>query len=289
MNVTPPGAIQNQSEPTKDDLKRKLKLVRAGQGITESLATGHLDKAFNKAIVAGIKLAEHVDNNPFTNPLVSPLVLAIEMRKLGLEALAWRPETLFAAIDKRFNGWSDEACKNALESFHDTGVIKSAVPMSVRQKIYAIRIIATSDTAHNQWHIFEKVGSAFNDRIAQFGIVEKLSPAECTRTIAIIENIRPDEYAKEVKIYIAASAHEEGLLTLQPSKWLKMADLYLRDMNKGSMAVEITPEAVHKIEARVSEIRSRPEAVQQSEDALTIQAIKLLAIDAAGDRADLGE
>lgn len=286
MNLVPPQA---KPEATKDDLKRKLKLVRVGQGITDDLAKGHLDRAFNRAIVSGIKLADQTANKPFTNPLVSPLVLAQELKKLGLDALAWKPETLFAAIDRRFNGWTDDAAGEAMASFQETGILKTAVPMSVRQKVYAIRTIATSDTVHTQWHIFEKVGSAFNDRIAQFGVVERLSAGECARTVAIIENIRPDEYAKEIKIYIAASAHEDGILSLQPSKWLSMADLYLRQMNKDSTGSDVLPEIVGKISDRVKEMRRTPTRIYPAEDAVIIQALKILAIDAMGDRADQGE
>lgn len=272
--------IQAKREPT--DLKKKLKLVRAGEDIAKSLAEGDLEKAFHKTILSGIKLA--AGENPFKDPTVNPLKLAAALKTFGIEVLGWTPETLFAAIDKRYNGWSDDRAKHALDKFHDTGIIDSDVPYLVRQKIYAIRIIATSDTAQNEWHIFEKVGSAFNDRTAKFGVIERLSAGECARTIAIIENIRPDEYSKEVQIYIAASAHEDGFLTVAPSKYLRMVEPILKEINAGEMGASYNPGIVAKISEKLKILQSESGKIQEvADDLITIQALKLMAIDHMGD------
>lgn len=264
--------------------KKKLKLIRSGHSIAQSLSAGNLEKAFAKSVVSGIKLAEE---NPFKNPLISPAVLVGAIKELGIEALVWKPETLFAAIDRKWNGWTDAQVGAALDSFHENGVLKTDVPPLVRQKVYAIRIIATSDTPHNEWHVFEKVGGALNDRMANFSVVEKLSPGECARTIAFIEDIRPDDYSKEVKSYIAASAHEEGLLTLECSKWLRMADSQLQTMNENSMGTTLNYEVRRKIEDKVKLFKSQVlvDVSGPTEDLLTIQALKILAIDTMGDQA----
>lgn len=276
MRLNVPPSNPTATQPSKDDVKKKLKLVRAGHTIAESLSQGHIDQAIGRAVVSGIKLASDLS---FRDPFVSPLILVDLLKTFGIEALAWKPETLFAAIDRKI-GMSNAYIEEALQSFHETGVLKTSVPMQVRQKIYALRIIATSDTAHNQWHIFEKIGCAFNDRIANFGVVEKLSPGECARTISIIEAVRPDEYAKEIKVYVAASAHEDGLLTLQPSKYLRMADLYLQQLNADSVGAALRPEAVTRIAEKM-----KARLVTGPEDVETIQALKLLAIDSMGDEA----
>lgn len=281
MKVTPP-TINNQisREPTeKDDLKKKLKLVRAGHGIASSLGQGNIEHAFAKTIVSGIKLS---NANPFSDPNVEPIFLAQALRSLGIAALGWTPETLFSTIDRMHFGWSEEKASAALEKFHDTGVIQTDVPLLVRQKIYAIRVVATSDTAHNEWHIFEKVGAAFNDRVAQFGVVEKLSPGECARTIAIIENIRPDEYSREIKAYIAASAHEDGILTLAPSKWLGMAKHELLRMNEASMEAPLQAGLHEKISKKLELLKADGGKIE-TEDIVTIQALKLMVIDHMGD------
>lgn len=283
MKVNPPTLnTQVSREPTaQDDVTRKLKLVRAGHGIASSLKEGNLEKAFAKTVVSGIKLSSE---NPFSDPHASPIYLAQALRTLGIAALGWTPETLFSTIDRTYFGWSEEKATEALRKFHDTGVIQTDVPLLVRNKIYAIRIVATSDTAHNEWHVFEKVGGAFNDRVAQFGVVEPLSPGECAKTVAIIEDIRPDEYSREVKGYIAASAHEDGIITLLPSKWLSMANSYLLDMNRDSMGVGLAGDVTEKIRKKLELLKANSGKIE-GEDAITIQALKLMAIDAMGDEA----
>ena len=282
MKLNPPTLQPPvQQEPTsQDDLKRKLKLVRAGHSIAGSLKQGNFELALSKTIASGIKLAT---GNPFADPSANPLALAQALRGLGIGALGWTPETLFSTIDRMYFGWSEEKAHQALEKFHDTGVIQTDVPLIVRQKLYAIRIVATSDTAHNEWHIFEKVGSAFNDRVAKFGVVEKLTPGECARTVAIIESIRPDSYSDEVKAYVAASAHEDGLLTIQPSKYLKMAGPALKKMNQESTGV-LDFGLTDKITRKMEIFKANGGKIED-EDIVTIQALKLLAIDQMGDEA----
>lgn len=281
MKLNPPTLNQQVShEPTKqDDLKKKLKLVRSGHSIAGSFAAGNLESAFAKTIVSGIKLA---GGNPFADPNTNPLALVQALRNMGIGTLGWAPETLFSAIDRMYFGWNEEKAHQALEKFHDTGVIQTDVPLVVRQKIYAIRIVATSDTAHNEWHIFEKVGCAFNDRVAKFGVVEKLSPGECARTLAVMEAIRPDSYSNEVKVYIAATAHEDGLLTLRPSKYLKTASYALEDMNRDSMGTSLNYEIESKITKKI-EILSANSGKIIDDDIVTIQALKIMAIDNMGD------
>lgn len=288
MSLIPSFGKQVRPLTQQEEANKKLKLVRAGHSIASSAIQGDLDKAFAKTIVSGIKLA--ADLNAFTNPNTNPLTLVKELRQFGLEVLAWKPETLFSAIDKKYNGWSEEKAHAALEKFQTTGEIITDVPTLIRQKIYAIRIIATSDTAHNEWHVFEKVGCAFNDRLAQFGIVERLSAGECARTISIIENIRPDQYSKEVKIYIAACAHEDGFLTIGASKYLKMACDYLQTMNFESTGERLKPEFADKIKAKVEDFKKHHAAITAAiEDVATIQALKIFSVDLMGDQASEGQ
>lgn len=277
MKLNPP--TPNLQPQVDDDVRKKLKLVRAGQSIASSLGQGNLEKAFAKTMLSGIKLAGY---NPFADINAAPLRLAQELKVMGIAVLGWTPETLFSTIDRMYFSRTEEQVAAALDKFQATGVIQTEVPMLVRQKIYAIRIVASSDTAHNEWHIFEKVGAAFNDRIAKFGVVEKLTPGECARTIGVIENIRPDTYSDEVKAYIAASAHEDGLLTLRPSKYLKMASGHLRQMNKDSMGASLDPEIEDKISKKLELLRANGGKIGD-EDIITIQALKLLSIDQMGD------
>ena len=213
--------------------------------------------------------------------LVSPLVLVEVLKEAGVQALAWKPETLCSYLDRKYTGWSDSKIAEALDHFHTTGEIQTSVPALVRHKLYAIRIIMTSDTAHHEWHIFEKVGGAFNDRLADFSTTEPMSPIECACTVALIDKIRPDKFSNEIAAYVAASCHLDGIYTLEPCKWLNFAEGHLRSMNESS-AKRAFSDSIAK------EIAGKLESVQKSdyvlkEDFTDIQALKLLALNEAGN------
>ena len=210
------------------------------------------------------------------NPDISPLAIMDIIKTIGVQCLGWKPETLFSYIDKNYGGWDSDKAGNALVKFHETGVMQTDVPDIVRQKIYAIRIIVTSDTAHREWSIFEKIGSAFNGRLAHFGVIEPLSPIECANTVALIDTIRPDEFSHEVLAYIAASCHMDGFYTLKPSKYLKMSDDLLSMMNREETGRPINDKIVNDIVSRMSSIAQASAPV---EDFIGMQAAKLLAID----------
>lgn len=235
-----------------------------------------------KTVFNSIKMASAV----LTDPLSSPLAIFHELQMLGQDAFLWKPETLMAAIDSKVYLWTSDQVAEALNHFHDTGEIKTNVPPLVRQKIYAIRTIVTSDTPHIEWNIFEKVGSVFNDRVANFSVVEPLSPGECARTIALIEAIRPDAYSNEIKAYIAASCHEDGMYTISPSKYLNMAEEHLAMMNREGAFRATSPDLVEKISMKLETIRAEASKIMEiTDDFVLIQAIKLFAIDKTGDDA----
>ncbi len=238
--------------------------------------------ALARALYTGVKLASRPED-VFYDELAPPLMLVKELKKLGPEALIWSPETLCAVIDERFGGWTRARTTQALEHFHTTGELDTDVPDLVRQKLYALRIVITSDSAHNFWENFEKVGCVFNDRLANFSVVQALSAAECARTLAIIQNIRPDAYSREVRIYIAACCHQDGLYTTKPSKWLGSLDPELAEFNEGTMGVA-DPEVVAAISERYKAYQSNPpSAIDDSTE--SIQAAKLLGIDAFANEA----
>lgn len=224
----------------------------------------------------------------FHDRLANPLLLSRGLKKLGVSVLGWAPETLMSALDQKFSGWNQGQVAEALEYFHKNGTIKSDIPQLVREKIYAIRVVATSNSAQTEWHVFEKVGGAFNDRTAKFGVVEPLSAAECARTIAVMENVRPDTYQNEIKIYIAASCHHDGLLTVSPLKWLSMADQYLQQMNRDSTGESLGPALKDQIVQTFEKLRSDPTAVKEvGDDLVSVQAAKLAAIHAYAEEITL--
>lgn len=275
------GAPQKPIEKKEDELakaRRGLRLIRSGVQVAHEIHVGNPAQAVQKAIIAGMKLASH--DSIFYDPLVNPLRLAKELKKLGLHALTWTPETLCAEIDRQYGDWTSEQISQALEQFHSTGIIQTDVPLLVRQKLYAIRIVATSDSAQTEWNIFEKVGGAFNDRPVNFSLSEPMNAAECAFTISVMEDIRPDSYTNEIKIYVAAAAHQDGLLTIEPIKWISMAEPALQQMNRESTGTDIASDTKQKIKERFNELKQNAATLKETpEDLISTQALKLLAVD----------
>ena len=269
--------IEKKKEDGLEHVRKELRLLKSTLQVGQSVLSKSPEKAIQQAVIAGLKMA---NSNIFYNPAVNPLSLIDPLKTLGIGTLGWSPETLMSAIDKKFGGWSDDHVADALEHFHRTGILKTGVPQVVREKIYAIRVVSTSNSAQTEWHIFEKIGGAFNDRVAQFGTVEPLSAAECARTIAIIENIRPDTYEEEIKIYIASSCHTDGLYTVSPVKWLAMAESYLQQMNLDATGEQIDISLRSKIADTLAQFRGAKYTLREVEDELiSVQALKLLAIE----------
>lgn len=270
---------------TEQNNKKKpltMPMLRAGASAINNAAHGRFERAVVGTVLTGIKMA----SAKLCDPLIKPLELLEEIKKLGVGALTWKPETLMAVIDRECSGWTEVQVAEALEHFHKTGELKTNVPALLRQKIYALRVIMTSDTVHSEWHIFEKVGGVFNDRNANFNIVEPLSPAECAATVAIIESIRPDSYSEEIKAYIAASCHESGIYSLAPSKYLAMADGPLQMMNEEETGRKTVPDLVKKIAEKVKTLKANASKMEGiAEEFASIQALKILVIDHTGDEA----
>jgi len=215
------------------------------------------------------------------NPYLSPLAILEVLKALGPESMAWKPEVLFSRLDPQTDAGE------ALESFHSTGEIKSAIPPINRHKIFALRIIMTSDTAHTDWHVFEKIGGAFNGRLAHFGVIEPLSPLECVTTVALINAIRPDIFSGEITSYVAASCHLDGFYTLLPCKWLSFAEAKLQEMNQAETARPFNPQIAGDINSKLDIMLKGSLAVVE-ETFTNIQAMKLLALNKAGEDAIAG-
>jgi hypothetical protein len=261
-----------------DKTKRELQTVKSVVSVGQSFKNKNPEKAVQQMLMAGIKMA----GSPFSDPLIKPLALVRELKKIGIGALTWEPETLMNVIDTRYHGWTPERVVKASEHFHKTGTLDTDVPKLVREKIFALRVVGTSNSAQNEWDIFEKVGGAFNDRVAQFGVTEPLSPSECAATVAVIESVRPEEYANEVKIYIAASCHEEGLCTVTPVKWISMAEPHLQEMNESAMGEPVDPALKNSIKLAYNNLIQRAETLREVPDTVElVQATKLIAIEYA--------
>jgi hypothetical protein len=253
---------------TAKDQKKKARKPQDG-------SFARFSNSVNGTVLRSLKMAQPA----IYESLTSPLVLLQELKSLGPAALAWKPETLFTALDQKYSAWTGERAGQALEKFHATGLLDTNVPPLVRNKILALRVILTSDTVHREWNVFEKVGGAFNDRIPNFGVLEPLSPPECASTVAMLDVIRPDEFANEVKAYIAACCHTDGMYTVTPSKYLRMAEPNLAAMNREETGVATDPEVTASIATELNAIKLYATTIQMREDFAFIQALKIFSAD----------
>lgn len=228
-------------------------------------------------VLRGVKMA----SPSLTDPHIHPLAVLEILKSLGPSALSWKPEVLFSALDKETD------TGEALQKFHEIGEIYTKIPPINRHKVYALRIIMTSDTAHREWNVFEKVGSAFNGRLAHFGVIEPLTPIECATTVALINSIRPDTFSEEVICYIAASCQIAGLYTVAPCKWLSFAEEKLQVMNKSETGRTQSPEIVNDITNKLDIMSKGHFSAEESFS--DIQALRLLALNKAGDDAIISQ
>lgn len=277
-NFPPTKSSTHEENNSESNIRGKLRATKGALRVVESLRGGNPERMIEQAIISGIKMAS--DKAVFLDSLANPLKIASELKRLGIGVLGWLPETLMSTLDQKYSNWTKAQVSEALDYFNKTGTIKTSIPQLVREKIYAIRVVATSDSAQAEWHIFEKVGGAFNDRVAKFGVVEPLTAAECARTIAVIENIRPDRYENEVKIYIAAACHYSGLYTVAPIKWLSFVENYLQQMNYEATSEHQDQSTKNKIQEKFNQMKANKEKlVEVPDDLISVQALKLLSID----------
>ena len=231
-------------------------------------------------VLRGVKMAS---GSSIYNPLISNKDLYEYLLDLGPQALALKPETLFAEIDRKYGSMDSEKISEAMLHFHETGELKSAVPEINRQRIYAFRILMTSDTAYHEWNIFEKIGCVMNGRLAHFGEVEPLSAQECAITVAVMDSVRPDKFSAEVGSYIAAACHMGGVYTLKPCKWLSFAEDKLQIMNKAQTGRDVDPKILNAIESKMLVV----EREGLEENFIGVQAVRLFGLNKAGEAASL--
>jgi hypothetical protein len=238
--------------------------------VGQSTLHGNSERTIAKAISLGAKLA----SSPFYDVKVNVLTLLAELKKFGEGVLLQSPETLFAMIDKRFGNKTEEEAMKDIEFYHEHEELRTDVPAIVRNKIYAIRTASMSDAPYEEWNIFEKVGGAFNGRVVNFSHLEPMSSGECAATVALLDAIRPDRFSNEVKIYMAACCHQDGLLTVAPVEQLAIAEKYLQQFNEESLGTT-DPVQVAEISTIFSQMKEG-QMDPTAEDVTHTQAGKLL-------------
>lgn len=129
--------------------------------------------------------------------------------KYGEDWWDWEPETIRVTLDKDFGFEVSEDGENLLG---------------------ALQLVLNTNQAHEHWHVFEKVGHAFNANVVDFSILQPLELDEIALTIDLLRRLRPkQEYLSEIPGYIAAVAKNSGVVYLPPDLFATGPDEHIRE------------------------------------------------------------
>lgn len=122
----------------------------------------------------------------------------------------WEPETIWQTLTKELG----------VEAFPE-----------LRAMILALQLTLRTNQPFEHWHIFEKVGHAFNFNPVDFSIVQPLELTEIAWAYKVLESLRAKaEYAPEIWTYMAAAAKSSGVVYLPP-KYFGEAQAHLDRMH----------------------------------------------------------
>ncbi|MCJ7520991.1 MAG: hypothetical protein MUP21_02040 [Dehalococcoidia bacterium] len=195
-------------------------------------------KAIGKALVSGLTMQSLTSKEASLSVLKIYSILNDAYDK---EWWHWEPETIWQTLAMEHSITGDDDLKNL---------------------VMALQLCVTTNQPFESWHVFEKVGHAFNSNTVNFEVVQPLEPQEAALTIKILRTIRPEEkFATEVSGYLAAVAKNAGIVVLLPTQFTEEAQGFLEGMgNDHALAAALvrgadTESAAYKIQAaRLKEI-----------------------------------
>lgn len=131
--------------------------------------------------------------------------------------------------DKYGRGWWDWEPETVSQTLsYDYGIDLGDDGVNI---VGALQTVLNTNFAHELWHVFEKVGHAFNTNHVDFTTLQPLQLDEIALTFTILNQIRPQaEYDQEVCAYIAAAAKSSGIVYLPPEWFPKCAQEHLDDL-----------------------------------------------------------
>ena len=152
-----------------------------------------------------------------------------------------------------------------------------------RNKIMALRLAATSDMTWLDWDIFEDSGLAWNDIVPTIGSFQPMTPMQAAFTVQVLRGIRPDdEFAHEVRAYIAAVLDEHGWIWAPKEFFGDVQPILDRNREHLSGLKEEVIAAWKKVK------NVDPQTIEWTEDALSIHILKLFVVKSYLDgRADV--
>lgn len=123
----------------------------------------------------------------------------------GVDWAKWLPETVRFHVDRDFG----------------------KVPDTVYNKIFAVKLLLSSDEFWNNIFVFQSVILTFNSIIPDFQNFQDISPAQMVYGILESKKIRDGDFSDEIKDYIKNSFFDHGLF-IAPKR-LSFMDLNMSD------------------------------------------------------------
>lgn len=112
----------------------------------------------------------------------------------GTEWHDWEPETIWDTLSR------------------EQGI---TLDRELKDMVLALQLTVNTNGPFEHWHVFEKVGHAFNENIVDFQILQPLELDEAALTLSVLGKIRKAiDVEDEVCGYIAAVAKESGVVYL---------------------------------------------------------------------------
>lgn len=134
--------------------------------------------------------------NLFIHQDAHPLVIDFALLKtFGLEWLGWEEETIWSEIRRLF---------------------KSEISEHARAKVRTVKTCHVANGPWVHWHVFEKVVQGLNNNIPRWAIMQAPTLEQLYVAIDIIEALRKQEFADEVKRYMAAAVLHEDVVFVPP-------------------------------------------------------------------------
>jgi len=163
----------------------------------------------------------------------------------------WEPETLWAEIRLEFQ--------------------TPAVDDHVRSKIQAVKTAHITDWVWTKWEVFCPIVQALNNNIPDFKVLRKPEPAQLLAAVDMLNDLRQEEWSREVGHFIASALLERGIALAPPPIEFAQAsiDQYLQDEN--------IPTDTSALRKRYDEVLDTPlEEVELEETPVDVQVGRLV-------------
>lgn len=194
-------ASEKNQEPDKPDLSK----LRTLKSVVKSIQDPH--KAIGKAIVSTATMKALFDKEAGLKVLG---LYGILNERFGREWWHWEPETIWQTLEK------EEAIKPGED---------------MRNLISALQLVVVTNQPFENWHVFEKVGQAFNFNPVDFGTLQPLELNEIALTLKLLRAIRPKQaFDSEICAYLAAAAKNAGVVYLPKEVFTEGCQSFLNNM-----------------------------------------------------------